>query len=150
MSFMFYNCYSLTSLDLSNFNTANVTDMGTMFYNCYSLTSLDLSSFNTSNVTDMSDMFSRCTSLTSLDLSSFNTANVTDMYRMFNGSSSLTTTINIMNADVKNYSYMFSNAATASGAKITVNYIASASTLVDNMIATKSSNSNVVKGNIIS
>ena len=34
--------------------------------------------------------------------------------------------------------------------KITVNYIAAASTLVDKMIATKSSNSNVVKGNIIS
>ena len=51
-----------------------------------------------------------------------------------------------MNANVTNYSDMFSNAATASGAKITVNYTSSTSTLVDNMIATKSSNSNVVKG----
>ena len=55
-----------------------------------------------------------------------------------------------MNANVNAYSYMFSSAATASGSKITVNYIASASTLVDKMIATKSSNSNVIKGNIIS
>ena len=31
-----------------------------MFYNCSSLTSLNLSNFNTNNVKDMSCMFSRC------------------------------------------------------------------------------------------
>ena len=35
MSWMFYNCSSLTNLDLSNFNTDNVTDMFGMFYNCF-------------------------------------------------------------------------------------------------------------------
>ena len=133
----------------NNFNTSNVTNMSRMFYGCRSLTSLDLSSFNTSNVTDMSDMFNSCYSLTSLDLSSFNTSNVTDMYWMFYYCSRLTTTINIMSTSVTNYSDMFSDAATASGSKITVNYIASASTLIDNMIKTKSPNSNVIKGNII-
>ncbi|MBR6034301.1 MAG: BspA family leucine-rich repeat surface protein [Clostridia bacterium] len=59
MSGMFYDCSSLTSLDLSNFNTSNVTDMSNMFCNCISLESLDLSSFDTSNVTNMSFMFSR-------------------------------------------------------------------------------------------
>ena len=68
------------------------------------------------------------------------------MYRMFTGCSSLTTTINIMNVGVTSYDNMFYNAATNNGAKITVNYIADASALVDNMIATKSSTSNVVKG----
>ena len=146
MRIMFNACSSLTTLDLSSFNTAKVTDMGSMFNACSSLTTLDLSSFNTANVTDMGSMFNACSSLTTLDLSSFNTANVTNMYSMFANCSSLTTTINIMNANVTNYSDMFSNAATASGAKITVNYTSSTSTLVDNMIATKSSNSNVVKG----
>jgi len=65
---------------------------------------------------------------------------------MFNDCSSLTTTINIMNANVTDYSSMFRFAATASGAKITVNYIADASNLVDKMIAAKSPSSNVVKG----
>ena len=51
-----------------------------------------------------------------------------------------------MNANVTNYTGMFSGAATDPNAQITVNYIAAASTLVDNMIATKSYNSNVVKG----
>ena len=41
---------------------------------------------------------------------------------------------------------MFYRAAISSGAKITVNYIADASALVDKMIATKSASSNVVKG----
>ena len=34
---MFYGCYSLISLDLSNFNTQNVTNMNLMFYFCDSL-----------------------------------------------------------------------------------------------------------------
>ena len=38
---MFYNCSSLTYLNLSNFNTNNVNNMSYMFYNCSSLTSLN-------------------------------------------------------------------------------------------------------------
>ena len=146
---MFYYCSSLTSLDLSNFNTSNVTNMHYMFRRCSSLTSLDLSNFNTAKVTDMGGMFRDCSPLTSLDLSSFNTSNVTDMSQMFWKCSSLTTTINIMNLNTEDYGNMFYYAATESGAKITVNYIASASTLVDSMIATKSTSSNVIKGNQI-
>ena len=44
---MFYDCSSLTSLNLSNFNTNNVTDMSGMFYECSSLASLNLFNFNT-------------------------------------------------------------------------------------------------------
>ena len=54
-----------------------------------------------------------------------------------------------MSTGVNSYSGMFYNVATASGSQITVNYIADASALVDNMIATKSSTSNVVKGSQI-
>ena len=48
---LFYGINNLQSLDLSSFNTQNVTNMKLMFYNCYNLKSLDLSSFNTQNVT---------------------------------------------------------------------------------------------------
>ena len=54
---MFCDCSSLTSLNLSNFNTNNVTNMREMFRGCSSLTSLNLSNYNTNNVTDMRDMF---------------------------------------------------------------------------------------------
>ena len=149
MEHMFWECSSITRIDLSNFNISNVTNVSGMFSSCSSLTNLDLSSFNTSNVTSMSFMFSSCSSLTNLDLSSFNTSNVTNMSGMFKNCKKLQTQINIMNANISTYSAMFSDAATSNDASITVNYISSASTLVDNMIATKSSNSNVVKGSQI-
>ena len=90
MAYMFYNNNNLQSLDLSNFNTSNVTSMYSMFLGCKSLTTLDFSSFNTSNVTNMSNMFYDCQKLTVLDLSNFNTSNVTDMSNMFYGCQKLT------------------------------------------------------------
>ena len=60
---MFADCKSLTSLNLSNFNTQNVTNMSNMFYNCNSLSLIDLSNFNAQNVTDMKYMFYNCNSL---------------------------------------------------------------------------------------
>ena len=53
---MFRNCYSLTQLDVSNFNTSKVTSMNAMFSGCSGLTSLDLSSFNTSKITSTIEM----------------------------------------------------------------------------------------------
>ena len=67
-NYMFDGCSSLTSLDLSSFNTQNVTNMEYMFYDCNSLISLDLSNFNTQNVDDMRGMFFNCNSLISLNL----------------------------------------------------------------------------------
>ena len=90
MGYMFRGCNSLTNLDLSSFDTSNVTLMYGMFINCSSLTNLDLSSFDTSNVTEMEDLFEGCWSLTNLNLSSFNTSNVTNMYAMFNDCRNLT------------------------------------------------------------
>ena len=55
---MFSDCSSLKELNLSSFNTNNVTNMSEMFRNCSSLNELNLSSFNTNNVTDMSNIFS--------------------------------------------------------------------------------------------
>ena len=66
-----------TSLDLSSFDTSNVTNMYAMFYYCKA-TELDLSSFDTSKVTDMSFMFAE-NPATELDLSSFDISNVTVM-----------------------------------------------------------------------
>ena len=109
MSCMFFNCSSLTSLDVTHFNTANVTDMMSMFSNCSSLTSLDVTHFNTAKVTNMRSMFSSCSSLTSLDVTHFNTANVTDMSSMFYSCSSLASldVTDFNTANVENMSNMF-------------------------------------------
>ena len=73
----------MTSIDLSAFDTSEVTDMEEMFASCSSLPNLDVSNFDTSKVTDMSGMFNKCRSLTSLDVSNFDTSEVTNMSYMF-------------------------------------------------------------------
>ena len=73
---MFFNCKSLTTLDLRNFDTSKVVNMFQMFYNCRYLITLDVSKFDTNSVTNMSGMFSNCSKLT-LDCSSWNVSNVT-------------------------------------------------------------------------
>ncbi len=100
-SYLFYNLSKLKTLDMSGFNTSNVTNMSYMFYNSSALTSIDVSGFNTSNVTNMSSMFRSCLALTSLDVSGFNTSNVTDMSRMFYNSSALTS-IDVSGFDTAN------------------------------------------------
>ena len=105
MSGMFRGCTSLTSLDLSNFNASSVIEMCDMFLNCSSLTTLDLSSFNTSSVTNMSAMFQNCTSLTTLDLSNFNASSVTNMSGMFQNCTSLTT-LDLSNFNTSSVIYM--------------------------------------------
>ena len=84
MKNMFSNCTKLTELDLSSFDTSNVTDMSNMFASCSSLTTLNISSFTTSKVTTMSNMFSGCSALTSLDVSNFDVSNVIDISYIFN------------------------------------------------------------------
>ena len=88
---MFNNCKSLTSLDLANFDTGNVTNMRYMFRECNTLSSLNISNFDTSNVTNMEYMFDYCWELSTLDLSHFNTGKVTDMGGMFCNCKKLTT-----------------------------------------------------------
>ena len=105
MHFMFANCPSLTSLDVSNFNTESVTDMSGMFINCSSLTSLDVSNFKTENVTNMTQMFESCSGLTSLDVSNFNTENVMYMGDMFDNCIALTS-LDLSYFDTKNVTHM--------------------------------------------
>ncbi len=97
---MFYNCSSLTSLDLSNFmyeSTSNARTCERMFMGCTKLKSI---SFNPSGltfryVTNTNQMFRNCSSLTSVNLA--NVLNVAsgesssiDMWGMFYDCSSIT------------------------------------------------------------
>jgi surface protein len=109
MSRMFSGCSSLTFVDVSGFNTGNVTLMDQMFNGCSSLASLDVSNFNTSSVTNFYNMFAGCNSLNSLDVSGFTTTSATLMNRMFNDCDNLTTldVSNFNTSLVTNMSSMF-------------------------------------------
>lgn len=116
MSYMFYECPKLKTLDLYEFRFPNVksteymfggctsleklnfhydlstpslTQLGCMFSYCEKLKELDVSWLNTDNVTNFADLFHNCKSLKSLDLSYFNTENAIYMSSMFENCESL-------------------------------------------------------------
>ena len=83
MQSMFYGCRNLIHMYSSPINTQNVTNMENMFSGCYNLVSIDFSSLNTQNVTNMQNMFYGCQKLVNINLSAINTQNVTNMENMF-------------------------------------------------------------------
>ena len=109
IDYMFYECTSLTNIDLTNFCSDEVINVSGIFCKCSSLIDVKLSNFNTRKIFDMSGMFSKCTSLEKVDLSNFDTCNTTNMNGMFCKCSSLRE-INLSNFDtskVTNMSCMF-------------------------------------------
>ena len=80
--------FSLPNLEkinrLEKLDTSSATQMSSMFANT-SLTELDLTSFNTSNVTTMTNMFKGSEKLRRINLSSFNVSKVLFMDNMFAG-----------------------------------------------------------------
>lgn len=89
MSNTFSHCELLASVDVSKWDTSKVTNMEGMFVDCNLLASVDVNKWNTSKVTDMASMFSICGTLRSIDVSKWNTSNVTDISGMFFGCGSL-------------------------------------------------------------
>ena len=61
MNGMFWGCNSLSSLDISNFNTEKVQNMGKMFWGCDSLTTIYCN--DTWTCSNSQDMFKNCTNL---------------------------------------------------------------------------------------
>ena len=83
MESAFTNCNSLTTLNISELDTSNVTNMWRMFWNCQSINILDLSKWNTSNVTDAEYLFYNCASLTTLNLSGWDMSKIKSMLGFF-------------------------------------------------------------------
>ena len=81
----FMGLESLTSVKgLENINTSELTNMSYTFYECAALTSIDLSGFASGNVTNMAGMFSGCSSLKTVYADDkWSTASVTDGRNMF-------------------------------------------------------------------
>ena len=108
MNGVFYKSQATTINNLNVFDTSNVTDMERMFYKSQA-TDLDLSNFNTSKVTTMSYMFAYSSATTAI-LTNFDTSNVTDMERMFYESQIKVLNLSSFNTSkVSIMSYMFYN-----------------------------------------
>jgi surface protein len=105
MNQMFNCCNNLKSLDLSNWNIHNASDMYSMFYDCYQLEYIDVSNWDMSNVEDVYGMFANCKSLKSLDLSSWDFKIKGDKYKinsMFKGCESLNS-LDVSTFDLSNF-----------------------------------------------
>jgi len=156
MRYMFnYAGYKATSWnvgDLSGWNTSKVTDMSYMFecagYNATTFNIGNLSNWDTSQLTYMNSMFDRA-GYSATTWNSIGTLKIYDasIEYMFYNVLGAKATLNIY-GNPSSYYVAFTGAATTPGSGITVNY-SSATTNIDDIIATKSGNSNVVKGSLL-
>ena len=89
MDRMFYNCSKLTQLDLSAWNTQQLTSAWQMFRGCTGLTELNLSGWNTERLTTVSGMFQGCSNLETIYASDWN-KEATDYRSTFTGCTKLT------------------------------------------------------------
>ena len=102
-SYMFFNCYSLQSVNISSMESVTTTSY--MFFSCHKLQNIDISSMV--SVITVSSMFSNCYSLQNIDISSM--VSVTNASSMFSNCRNLQS-VNISSmVSVIDTSSMFSN-----------------------------------------
>jgi hypothetical protein len=89
ISYLFYECNSLTQLDLSNWDTSNIQYMIATFDGCNNLTELNCSTWNTGKVYNMQLAFYNCNSLETIPVRDWNTKSVMYMDKAFGNCTSL-------------------------------------------------------------
>ncbi len=108
----FADCTSLETLNLTDFKTPAVTDMGYLFSGCTALQSVTFAEgMNGNRSTDMSYMFYGCSSLTSVDMSQWTTPTPSSMAYMFQNCKELTSLDlhHFKLNNLQNTSYAFQN-----------------------------------------
>jgi len=89
VSGMFCDLGKIRTIDVSGFNTKNITDFSEMFARCRYLTTLDVSGFNTASGQYFDSMFADCSGLDTLDVSGFSTPKAQSFTEMFRNCSSV-------------------------------------------------------------
>ena len=107
MSYMFFDCKSLTSLDLSVLTTYNVKSFTHMLAGCESLTSLDFH-IDASQASDLSYLFYGAKNLEFINMTNFRTTTDLNMEYMFCNCHSLTSIdFGSNNYEVNSIAYAF-------------------------------------------
>ncbi len=135
------------NINIDNWNIPLLTSTKRMFGSAFSKSktvNLKMNNFDLSGVTDMSEMF-----IESSSPEEFNIVNDLDVYatnisNMFDGNRGVKATVNI-HSNPTTYTNAFCETSILTGSKTTVNY-SSTTTNIDDIIATKDEDSNVVKG----
>ena len=144
---------SITNLNgLKNWDTSNVKIMNSLFNGCNSLIDASgISNWNTSNVENMAYAFradNGASKLTNLDISKWDMSKVKVYDYFLLNLRKVNSEFTVNNPNVTSYSYMLYYCAN-NGGRVVVNYTAATESLVDKMIATKSSGANIVKGSLV-
>ena len=80
---MFSGCSNIIEINLSDFDTSGVTNMGSMFSGCSQLSLIDLSGCDASQVTYINSMFSGCSKLEFINLRGFKVNENLDLSHIF-------------------------------------------------------------------
>ena len=152
-AFWFSGLISMAEGNFDNLDTSKVTDMSNMFYHAgYNATSWnigDLSNWDTSHVTNMSEMFDgagySASTWTSIGTLKIYAPNIYGIFKNCPKAKALLNVYSNPESGMTGFTEAFASSATASDALITVNY-SSITNNIDNIIATKGNDSNVVKG----
>ena len=83
LSYMFYGCGQLESIDLSNWDVSKNTTFNHFFTDCYKLKYVNFDGWDTSSCEVFAAMFNNCDALEYVDVSSFDTQNAYAFHQMF-------------------------------------------------------------------
>ncbi len=84
---MFLTCPNITEVDLSNFDSSQVTNIHAMFFGCSSLISVNLPNFYVLNDKLNTRMFYKCPSLEYINIENFDLDDISNYDGMFQGTS---------------------------------------------------------------
>ena len=104
---LFDNCASMTSVDMSGWDTSTARAFNQMFKGCAKLASVDVNHFNTSKTTAFDNMFQGCSSLTTLDVSNWDMRKAAKIPCIFSGCSSLVSINGLENWDLAEVSLLY-------------------------------------------
>ena len=100
-SYIFQNCNSLETLDVTNWDVSGCDSLFNMFNGCSSLKNIDVSNWNVSRGIDFKNMFLGCSSLETLNVTNWDVSKAQQLSYMFSGCTKLKT-LNVTNWDVSN------------------------------------------------
>ena len=115
LSDIFTRLNEVEVIDISGWDTSNVTSMDDMFRKCTKLKNIiGIENLDVSKLEDANGMFYMCENLVELDLTNWNTISLENMSYMFYNCSNLKIIKNIENwqlTNIKDVSYMFYDCA---------------------------------------
>ena len=113
LSGVFARLNKVEVVDISGWDTSNVTTMAYMFAECEDIKKIiGIENLDVSKLKNTNSMFYMCENLVELDLTNWNPVSLQHTYEMFSGCSNLKIIENIENwqlPNIKNVSYMFCN-----------------------------------------